>query len=596
MRDKSGINGLSSASEGLTCYHTLVKSLSQKQRGLSIGIVLLLVLVVATLGLTLAGGSSTQLWFSLREDSVTRATNGARSVAAATIESIFASPDLEFGNANENVELTLPELDWARLTFSVDQAADWGIPYSTSNVDSTQTVLGWGKRVVPAGAVHIVAVAKAGNLERTVEAFLRVEHFPYAIASSGPIQTSGSLTVATLDSKQPGQYSPADIVSNSDQSDALVLAAGSLVTGDAQAVGDVRVNSPATTEVWGEVRSGADPVQLQRLDFVDLDPKFRLHEPLGSSVYSQAPTVFDGTVRRQGDLTIMGDLEMDAAYLFVTGDLTVTGDLSGAGIIVVEGDATIQGMATLAGANKMALVAGGAIDLTGDSANTSSFRGLVYTQDSFTARRVTVKGALVVDGDGSSRVSLHDTKFFHEPLVVESTGPRDLINYPMATVLGEATFSVVNYDNRKFEVYHLSDIDGVVEDIDLFLADPSSYPTVVPQRSADIADILFDQPGGTPAHEAAINTLIGDLRTSLTGFIPTAELDVALGRTGSWEDWGPLILETTMKFSDASFGLGNKGLVFAPNQVLELGEFLRPEERTRLLFWQESGRLVAPSY
>lgn len=561
---------------------------------MSLGIVLLLVLVVATLGLTLASASSTQLWFSLRESQQVQATQGARTVVASAIEQIFQSDDLAFGTNQESLDLTLPDVDFARLTFDQAQASDWGIPHSTSNAGSTQTTLGWGRRIVPAGAIHLVGVSRRGNVERTVEAFLRVEHFPYAIAASGKINTAGSLTVASLDPEQPGRYRPADIVSNSPAPDALTIAPGSLITGDAQAVGGVVLSNPSSVEIWGEVRSQADPIQLQRMDFAQLDPLgSRPFENLGSG-YFTSDQIFEGTVRRDGDLTVNGNLEMDAAFLYLTGDLRVTGDLTGSGIVVVRGDASVEGKATLAGANKMALLAEGSINLTGQSRSSSSFRGLVYTQRGFNARQVTVRGALVVDGDASSTVGLRDVNIYHEPLIVESTGPRQLVNFPLTllplapTFQPDQAFSVINRDNRNFEVYQLSVIDSVVEDINLFLADPTSYPSVTPVVAFPMANVFFDEPWGA-GHEAATPGFVQDMATALQGAVSAAELTAAIGTP---QEPGPFILESLMQFSDAAFGLGNKGIVFAPNQVLEMGEFLRPEERTRLLFWREGGPLA----
>lgn len=572
----------------------LVKGRKTRRRGVSLGIVLLLVLVVATLGLTLAGGSSAQLWFSLRESNQVQATQGARTVVASTIEQIFESDDLSFGSNLESVEMTPPNVEFARLTFDPAQASDWGIPYSTSNAGSTQTRLGWGRRIVPAGAIHLVGVSRQGNVERTVEAFLRVEHFPYAIAASGQINTAGSLTVASLDPELPGRYRPADIVSNSPALNAITIAPGSLITGDAQAVGQIIVSNPDSVDIWGEVRSEADPIQLQRMDWAQLDP-------LGSRPFEELTTgyfasneIFEGTVRRDGDLTINGNLEMDAAFLYVSGNLRITGDLTGSGIVVVRGNVMVEGKATLAGANKMALLAEGSIDLTGQGQNSSSFRGLVYTQQGFSARQVTVRGALVVDGDASSTVGLRDVNIYHEPLIVESTGPRQLVNFdlpllPMApSFQPDTAFSVVNRDNRNFEVYQLSVIDTVVEDTGLFLADPTSYPSVTPVISFPIANVFFDEPWG-PGHEAATPGFVQDMANALSGKVNPTMIAAAVGTPS---DPGPFIMEALVSFNDAFFGLGNMGIVFTPNQVLEMGEFLRPEERTRLLYWREGGPLA----
>lgn len=572
--------------------------LRRKRAGVSIGTVLLLLLFMTVLATVLASGSATQMWIGTKSLSRTTASNAAQSVVNAAIERVYASGDLSYSG---ELEIEQGQGTWAGLSFVPDQAQDWGIPYSTNNVGGTAAIPGWGGRSVPPGAIHLIGVGRVREAERTVEAVLRVVEFPYAVACSGPIRTGGSMKIATQGATE-SELLPADIVSNSEASDSIVLGAGSVVTGDAQSVGGISLAGGAEVDVWGELRPNSDPVQFPELDLQTLEPDNSdgMADVLGQDHYITAE-IFEGSVTRYGDLTMDQALTMDGALLYVEGDLWLKGDLQGTGIVVCLGDLRVDGKSRLEGANRLALVSDGTITLQGSGDSASAFRGLVYSRG-FRAKDVTVRGSLVVHGSSTASVDLQDANVFYEPIIVQTQSvARTFIDHPIDLVRqGEAKhiFLLLNPESATVEGYYSDELPENF-DPEVFAQDIDTYPDVQPVFSVDLdGDLLgaANNPDVVPDRDemqSALESLAADLITEIEQFgIEDGLVADIFGDPPDIQAPALQSLTNAILFTDPTEATGG-GMEFAPGQTLSFGEFLRPEERTRLVFWHETGRLQA---
>lgn len=172
--------------------------------GLTLGTTLLVVLLVVIMAFTLTASSVHHLHANARLSNGAHARQLADSAIALGLETILV--DESFGKDGEaTVEIVSP--DWAPagsraiLTFDKEGAEREGIPYSTNNLGSdTDSIPGWNSRTVPASGANLVAEAECRGARRRVEAVLRVPPFPYVIATSGTIRSSGGLLVAATDS------------------------------------------------------------------------------------------------------------------------------------------------------------------------------------------------------------------------------------------------------------------------------------------------------------------------------------------------------------------------------------------------------------
>lgn len=399
-----------------------------RARGLSLGTVLIVTVLIATLGLALAGTSVTHLRLGQRVSHETRALNLARSVVAAGAESVFSDESYgESRSTGDSLDITLQGTDAAakgRLCFNETQAMQWGIPYSTNNLADTGSMIAAESQVLPGRSVHLVGVGESGGVVRRVDAIFQERQYAYALASAAPVESQGHLTIGTVGadgSLAVEDLLPADLVSNSNLGTTVQLGANTLVTGDVQTPGLIQIQTPGT--VKGELREGASPVELPQIEITDYDPEAQGSdfEDLAQASYSS--TSFEGAVRSGGPLTINGDLTLDGCLLYVEGDLHITGGVQGIGIIGSSGSITVEKAASLSSANGLALLSAGNIRVEGDGYLGSFFQGLIYTRGNFHAEQVTLIGSLVVDSSPSQTVELINTRIFHKPETIQVNVP-----------------------------------------------------------------------------------------------------------------------------------------------------------------------------
>lgn len=305
----------------------------------------------------------------------------------------------------------LPGGSFGYLTF--DPANSRGLPYSTNNFEGGNSA-GF-ERVVPRGSVHLVGTGYCAGVERHLEVVVHVPEFPVSIASDGPIEMRNTLIAAVEDATQiswgagglsydASRLGPGDLVTNSqDPGRAVVLDPASRVAGDVQARGEVLVNGAL---VEGEVRSRwGEDLPMPEIVVDDYDPagsRNTIYDPLAPGYLPNADLV--GIVRVAGDLSVGGDVRLDNAFLFVDGDLTVDGALRGVGAVVVTGETRVQGGAGVRSNETIALLSKGDLTLEGRGNTQSLFQGLLYTQGSLRAVRVTVVGAFIAETGSSGTV------------------------------------------------------------------------------------------------------------------------------------------------------------------------------------------------
>lgn len=408
-----------------------MRLLHRRSQAVSLGVTLLIVLMLATLGLALARLSITHLHLNQRSSRELEATNLARSVVARAIQEIF--DDRTFGSTRTDTSDLRIELSgdrpgaFGRLTFRAEEAALWGGDHSTNNLEGAVSVEGGG-RTVPAYAIHLVGYGESGGVQRKVETVLRFTLFPQAIASSGPVASTGPLLVATLpdpDLVLETDLLPADLLSNGSGDTSVTLAADSRVTGDVQSVGKIVLDD--TVEVWGEVRDEATAEDIPTLNTNDFNPATLgiTAEPLNQSQLSQPTEVFQGAVAAQGDLTISGNAELDGALLYVPGNITIGGHLRGKGILCAQGDIQVGAGADFQAGQRMALISGGQVRLQGTGSASNFLQGVVYSRRGVVANQITVIGALVNDGGPGDSVNLDQARVFYDPTFdgVEITPP-----------------------------------------------------------------------------------------------------------------------------------------------------------------------------
>jgi len=380
-------------------------------RGVSLATTLVVITLISTLAFTLAGLSVHHLFVLRSLTGQDQARAVARSAMASAIEKLMKEKPPE-------VNLVLGA-GVGRVTFDAQVAKDAGLPLSVNNLKGDMAVAAPDGRSVAPGTAYLQAVGRHGSVERRVEAVLSSPPFPYALAAGGKISCLGGLRITGV-RRLPGSGSlnpqssdetPAHLLSNSSAADAIELGPNSVINGNLEAVGSVKLLDPASTSISGEIRNQSQPEKLPPLDTSRYDP--RLHgdgaydEYSGAGIDSsdgsegKAPQLLEGALRHSGKLTITDGLRLNGAMLFVDGDLDVSGGIEGQGVIVTTGSATVRGSSELRGATDLALVAGKDLTLQGSGRQGSYFQGMVWSGGQFKADRISVVGTLIAQGDAT---------------------------------------------------------------------------------------------------------------------------------------------------------------------------------------------------
>jgi cytoskeletal protein CcmA (bactofilin family) len=419
------------------------------------------VAILAALASGLASLCVTHLRLSTRADNALHATNLARSAIAAGIARVAETP--EFGTPDGPPEPTISistSMGRGFLSFSRSAAEAEDVPYSTNNIGNTSTTEGATGSVGP-DTVHLVARGVCNGVERKIEALVKVPSYPWAVAATGKLEIVSGATVGALPAgvwpPSENQLEPADLISNSSDGDSILLGGTSRILGNVETPGGVIISGAGVT-VEGQVREGAEPTDIPSLDPVSYDPQRRglafddldgltgdtvaaattsasvpvdpdgpqLEELLGGDAPPEgggaaptlAPTrttglVLTGAARRDGDLNLDQGLKLDAASLYVDGNLTVNGPIEGYGVLVVTGDITINTGVVLQGATQLAVLSGGQVTLRGTGPGSTVVRGIFYAKNGVSARQMTVIGTLIAGGENAS-ILLDDVSVYNQ--------------------------------------------------------------------------------------------------------------------------------------------------------------------------------------
>lgn len=320
----------------------------------------------------------------------------ARNALEKTIAQLVDNP--KFGG-NEAGEVTVeslpghPENAQGLVTFAQGQA--WR---------SVNHFEGAGDAEVPEKTAHLWALGQFGGAQVRMEAALAMPAFPFAVASSGPIRTTGAFFAGTIDSAEHADIpvgSPdllkylkqASLLSNGDT---LALSGNPVhVTGDLVCAGVI--DQGAGVKVDGQVRSHAQKKPIPELDFTKFDTagKPLLLQLAPGTLRRNDP--IKGYARCGGDLVVEGDLALEEAILYVDGSLTVRGRLSGKGALFVTGDVVMESTA-LGSLDQMALITGGDLTVTGRPGQRSKLVGLLASKGNLRLSDLTVVGAVVCAG------------------------------------------------------------------------------------------------------------------------------------------------------------------------------------------------------
>ena len=402
-----------------------------------------MVLAVAALALvcifTAAGVSTMNLRLSTHSSNMAIAENLAESVVQQALANL--QNDLGFVDEIKIVDDTdLPPGSRGFLTFDPER----GVPYSSNNLLG-ENPSGW-QRTVPDKMIHLVGVGECGGVTRHVEVVAHVPEFPIAIACGGPIRTKNCFISGFEPEEErewePGsgysvekdELGPGHIVSNSGRPDSVVLDRETKVTGDVQSRGGVDLNG---ARVEGEIRAPwGRKAPIPNFNFQKFDPA-QSDDTYYENLTSPGTNVtIVGNMRHSGDLTVRGNLRLDNGFLFVDGSLNIGGELSGEGALVCLGSARFNGTTNLASNKDIALLAKDGVAVTGEGPNRSVFRGLVYTAGPFSARKLTIVGGFVVNGN--SRTDLEDlTVFYSSHAIVPRIKRQSFAVVPRFQVPGE---------------------------------------------------------------------------------------------------------------------------------------------------------------
>ena len=413
-----------------------------KIRGAGLATVLLVMAVLGTIALTLAASTTFHLRLATRQSSGAQARNLAESVLALAVDRLADQRDLGAGSTSDTDNVTLqfsPDAPVGRLSFHPSQASFWGIPVSVNNLQNDQSIVLADGRTLPPFSAYLVASAEYGGVAKLMESVIRIPVYKYALATSGKVVSNGRLMVASIDSETdlsggltaipPEELKPGHLAAQSTEQsvlDAASPANGTLITGDVVSGGTVTLGT--YTEVQGSVKQNHEPEALPDMTVSDYDPAGWTGLETISSSQMESPSPFDpvelaGVWRRQGDLNIYGELELDGGYLYVNGDLDITGGISGKGAIFSTGNITVGNASGFVSDNVQALVADGDITISGGNGtadrDNSFFSGVIFGKGEMNLSNVTVVGSVINNSaDPNSTLELNNVGLLANPEVL----------------------------------------------------------------------------------------------------------------------------------------------------------------------------------
>ncbi|MDQ7826115.1 MAG: hypothetical protein RDV48_25155 [Candidatus Eremiobacteraeota bacterium] len=371
-------------------------------RGAALATVLMVVAVALVLVFVLAGVGIFHLNVAKRLENQIHSRNCADAAIQLALEKILTADATGVSVPDVVVVPETLEGATAVLTFSQSEAATRKIPYSTNNISNKDSsVFGWNNTVVPRSGIHLVGAGTCRGVTKTVEAVISAPPFTFCVASSGKFKSEGDFLVASTERGADlshgldlNNLGPAHMVANSTADDAISLFGKGKITGDVKTSGNISIDSRAEVQVLGAVRVHEDPYDIPCLDFTKYDPSSR-SELQNISSYLSSPTL-EGFCKVNDTLNVSGDLGLNGALLYVTGNLNVAGGIKGSGAVVCDGRVTVSRGSDVATDNLAVTLSKGDMTIGGaGSKDYSYFQGVVYTEGSFKAEQVNITGVLI---------------------------------------------------------------------------------------------------------------------------------------------------------------------------------------------------------
>lgn len=542
---------------------------------MNLGSTFLVSSLVVTLGFGLTGLSVSQLNRTNQTSFRQRAENQADSALSLAIEKVLADPN--FGENGQSPVLRVEHEDAVGLlTFDRSRAAELHITPSDYNLKGLTPLRAADDGVVPPEAIRLVAEGRCRGVVRRVEVVLHQPAFPYALAASGRIESQGRLRIAAADTLEnvgdalEGESAlPADLLANGAREESIQLLGETSIAGDVQTSGGLKMG-PAKVSILGHQRLGAEPTAIPEVKLADFDPAERPHTRL-SEPSMTAPTMV-GLNRRTGNLAVQGDLTLDTALLYVEGNVTLTGGLKGHGALIATGNVTVTNACGLEAGNRLALLAGGDLTLTGQGQATSFLQGVVCAGGDVHASQVTVVGTLLAPGKKADQeVVLQDSA------LVSLT---DLQTLSLDASLDIYRSLAANPQQRG---------QGVPpEQVPQNIPGPMLRPPE--RRGGDSEAIRAVRTGKVP----------GELKLTLPGRAPSApmpleDLDAAAALLASYLNFQPgeFMIQGELKHLTSPRGLLDEiirrtgGLDKGGAIVVDPSKFLKPADRFRVLVWRD---------
>lgn len=254
---------------------------------------------------------------------------------------------------------------------------------SVNNLGSYARVDGpRGEDTVPPGSADVVVTGWANGVSRRLEVVLKsnpFSNFSSPLVASGRMRLAGSLIVNGREAFGSSPGIEVGLHSNSEEDVAGVIRWNS-VAGDAATIsGVVTASSPNSASIGmsggaGVYTSAGEKSDEPQQAFPALDIESAIANASGATPLT--PNSFGVTVIAGGDYRydggpINGDLLLENANLFVSGDLVVNGSISGSGTVYVDGDTEFSGAATVSvgGDGHVALMSRGNVHLKGFDGN-----------------------------------------------------------------------------------------------------------------------------------------------------------------------------------------------------------------------------------
>jgi hypothetical protein len=323
-----------------------------------------------------------------------------------------------------------------------------GPAQSVNNLGGAAAVAGPAGPVPPHSA-YLIVTGQVSDRQETVSAIVtrRISlDTNSAINASGRIAMAGQVGIDGLSSMH-GEPIASGLHSNLQAEDGATVTWAPLAAGDRAAVsGKVSSSDPDDDTI----DFGADPSAFEVLGGFETDAAPRSPSPIDVAAMvaanSGAPdpglgggtaTVTGGSWHRQGDLEIDGDLVLeDGAALYVSGTLTVNGAIRGEGSVYVRDDTNFQGDAFVDGSNRVALLGGGDVNLTG-------FDGEQYL------RSLGADASIHLDNINRTIDAMNTMIETQEPAaIMGNVGPLDRLKHQIAARPGDVPYDATMPNNQ----------------------------------------------------------------------------------------------------------------------------------------------------